>query len=114
MRSSRIVLHIQPLNWALRVAIAYSDGDVDVRDRITFQPVPDDEPDVVSGLITNEFGFLEPHPCTQKTFLLIVNWPNTCDRSTRGALTQLLCESVSRSRPSAKSGCLAVTQRQHG
>ena len=64
MRSDRVVLNIQPLNWALRVAIAYNDGSVDIRDRVTFQPVPEDEPEIVSGLITNEFGFLDPHSST--------------------------------------------------
>ena len=64
MRSDRIVLNIQPLNLALRIAIAYSDGSVDIRDRVTFQPIPEDGSDVVSGLVTNGFGYSEPQSCT--------------------------------------------------
>ncbi|MCJ1388619.1 mediator complex subunit [Xylographa bjoerkii] len=74
VRVEHIAIDLQQINLSTALAVAYSDGSVDFRDRFTMQNmVPDEEPDKVTSLIQVGFGFQATDPC-----LHVALSPNKC------------------------------------
>jgi hypothetical protein len=65
IRLEGIVIQIQLASDNLRVAIGYSDGRWDIRDRTKLTKLPTNEhPDKVYDLSEEGFGFRGGEPCT--------------------------------------------------
>lgn len=73
VHSERVLIHIQQLSLGSILAMAYSDGSVEFRDRVTLECLPDDESEAISSLGQSRFAFSNTQPC-----LHVALSPNYC------------------------------------
>ncbi|MCJ1321765.1 mediator complex subunit [Xylographa vitiligo] len=80
VRIDHVAIDLQQILLSSTIAVAYSDGSVDFRDRFTMQNMAiDEEPDKTTSLIQVGFGFQDTDPC-----LNIALSPNTCVKAFLG------------------------------
>ena len=80
VHSERVLIHIQQLGLGSILALAYSDGSIDFRDRVTLQCLPDDESEAISSLGQSGFAYSNTQSC-----LHVALSPNYCAKVSFGA-----------------------------
>ncbi|KAL9116271.1 MAG: hypothetical protein Q9187_007206, partial [Circinaria calcarea] len=73
VHNDRVLIHIQQLSLSSILAMAYSDGSIEFRDRVTLLCLPDDESEAISSLGQSGFGFSDTQSC-----LHVALSPNSC------------------------------------
>ena len=96
VRVEHVAIDLQQIILSTTIAVAYSDGSIEFRDRFTMQLMAtDEEPDRITSLIQVGFGFQAADSCTLVFHGIPVEYIETDNcSSTCRSFTQHMCQDV--------------------